>query len=99
MTRRVKVTVVSLKQPCSACLIIYGIIKEMLEKIQKDFEFVDIEYVELDNLKQVHSISGLEVEKFPALIINDEQLTAGSIPAKEQLISIIRNEAEIDGKN
>ncbi|HBM75085.1 MAG TPA: hypothetical protein DD429_05965 [Clostridiaceae bacterium] len=99
MAQKVKVTLISLKHPCTACLITYGLIKEILEKIRKDFDFVEIEYLELEDLKHIHSIPGLEVEKFPALLINDEQITAGSLPMKKQLITIIKSEAGIYEKN
>jgi hypothetical protein len=49
-----------------------------------------LEIIELDNLKQVAMVQGLEVEKLPAVLINNEQVTAGSLPTKEQLISMIQ---------
>lgn len=97
--KQVKITLISLKQPCSACLIIGGLVVEMLGKIIRDCNYVYIENIELDNLKDVHSIEGLEIENFPAIIINGEQITAGSLPMEEQLISIIRREAKIDEEN
>jgi hypothetical protein len=56
--------------------------------------FVDVEYTQLENLKNLHSIEGLEVESFPAVIINGEQITAGTIPDKRQIIKRIEWESE-----
>lgn len=87
---KIIVKLVSLKDPCSACVIIDGLLKEMLIKIQKEMDNVQVEIIELNNLNQVHSIKGLEVEKFPAVLINDEQVTAGSLPSRQQLIAMIK---------
>jgi len=97
--KEVKIELISLKQPCTACLITEGLIREILEKIRSQYDYVKIEYVKLENLKEVHKIEGLEVEKFPALIINGEQITAGSLPMKKQLISIIEMEGMDHGEN
>lgn len=82
---KVKVNIVTLKEPCSACFIIGGLVKQMFEKLQKDMAFIEVEYTELEDLKNIHNIQGLEVEKFPAVIINGEQITAGTIPDKKEL--------------
>lgn len=91
---KVKITLIALNQPCTACLIMEGLIWEMLYKINMEYGYVSLESVKLDNLKDIHSIEGLEVESFPAILINGEQITAGSIPMKAHLISIIEGEAE-----
>ncbi|MBZ4646445.1 MAG: Thioredoxin domain [Clostridia bacterium] len=88
--QKVNVKVVSLKEPCTACIIIDGLIKEILAKIQKEYNNVEVEIIELEHPKQAHLVKGLEVEKFPAILINDEQVTAGSLPSKQQLISMIQ---------
>lgn len=86
---RVKINVVELHYPCSACFIIGGIVKEMFDKLQKEMDVIDVEYIELENLKNLHGIEGLEVESFPAIIINGEQITAGTIPDKREIIKRI----------
>lgn len=96
MVKDVDITLIELKQPCTACLITGNLIKEMLDKIKKRLDYVKVEYIELDNLKDIHSIEGLEVEKFPALIVNHEQFTAGSLPMMENLITMIKSEAKIN---
>ena len=90
MSNKLKITMVSLEQPCSACLIIEGHLKEMLEKLHKRVDNIYIEHIVLKDLREVHNVEGLELEKFPALLINDEQITAGSLPPLEQLLGEIK---------
>lgn len=86
---KVKITIVTLKEPCSACLILNNLVKEIIAKLQKKFDNLDIQYVEFSNLARIHEIEGLEVEKFPAIIVNGEQVTAGELPDINYLISVI----------
>lgn len=86
---KVKITIVTLKEPCSACLILNNLVNEIMAKLQKKFNNLDIQYIELSNLSKVHEIKGLEVEKFPAIIVNNEQITAGELPDINYLISAI----------
>lgn len=86
---KVKITIVTLKEPCSACLILNNLVKEIIAKLQKKFDNLDIQYVEFSNLARIHEIEGLEAEKFPAIIVNGEQVTAGELPDINYLISAI----------
>lgn len=86
---KVKITIVTLKEPCSACLILNNLVKEIMAKLQKKFDNLDIQYVEFSNLARIHEIEGLEAEKFPAIIVNGEQVTAGELPDINYLISAI----------
>jgi len=90
--KKIKITLVSLKDPCTACNIIYGLIKETLEKIQKEYSNVEVDFIELEHIKNASEVEGLEVEKFPAVLVNGEQITAGSLITKKQLVSIIHME-------
>ena len=90
--KKIKITLVSLKDPCTACNIIYGLIKETLEKIQKEYSNVEVDFIELEHIKNASKVEGLEVEKFPAVLVNGEQITAGSLITKKQLVSIIQME-------
>lgn len=91
---RVKVKIITLKDPCSACFIIGGLVKEIFEKLQKEIEFINVEYIELEDLKKLHDIAGLEVEGFPAIMINGEQITAGTVPNRKEIVSRIQWECE-----
>lgn len=93
---KVKVNIVALKEPCSACFIIGGLVKQIFDKLQKEMDFIEVEYTELEDLKNIHNIQGLEVEKFPAVIINGEQITAGTIPDKKELKNRLIWESEND---
>jgi hypothetical protein len=86
-----KITIVTLSQPCSACYITEGLVREMFNKFKKEFPFIDIEYIILDNLREVANIEGIEIEKFPAVLIDGEQVTAGSVPDKNQIIKFIHH--------
>jgi len=72
--------------------LVYNLLKEILAKLQKEQPWIELEFIELDNLKQVGMVPGLEVEKLPALLINNEQVTAGSLPSKKQIITWIASE-------
>lgn len=84
--------VVNLAQPCTACIITCSLVKEILKKLQKTHGDFSMEVVELAHIKDAVSVEGLEVEKFPAIIIDGEQVTAGSLPSKNMLISYIYDE-------
>jgi hypothetical protein len=89
MEEKVTIKLVSLKEPCTACFIIGGLIRETLVKLQREYTGIDIEIIELEKLEQIYDIPGMEVEKLPAILINDVQVTAGSLPSKQQLITLI----------
>lgn len=85
----VRIDVVFLKEPCSACLIIFNLIKEIMEKLKEKYSFLEVNYIEIEQLTDLHSIEGLEVEKFPAIIIAGEQISAGTIPNMKEIEKII----------
>jgi len=92
----VKIDMVFLEEPCSACLIIFNLIKEIMERLKGKYDFLEVNYIEIKKLEDLHSIKGLEVEKFPAIIIDGEQISAGTIPdigEIEKIISLKYREA------
>lgn len=93
---KVKVNIVTLKDPCSACFILGGLVRETFDSLQKEMDFIDVEYTELKDLKNLHNIEGLEVESFPAIIINGEQITAGTVPDRKEIANILKREGEND---
>jgi len=84
--------VVSLKEPCSACLITAGLLKEMLEKLKSKYCHMEVIYTTLEHIREASAVEGLEVEKLPALIVNGEQITAGGLPALGQLTALLEAE-------
>ena len=84
-----RVCLVTLMQPCTACVITGRLSEEIIEKVRKkygDFEFCKIE---LKSLAEASTVEGLELEKFPAVIIDGEQVTAGSLPHPDMLRDMI----------
>ncbi len=92
ITKSVTIEIVTLKEPCTACQIIEGLIRDMLKKLKAQYD-VEVVNTILQHPKEAATVEGLEVEKFPALLINGEQITAGSLPRLDQLKRIL--EAEI----
>ncbi len=80
-----EIKLIRLQEPCSACVIIDGLIQEMLQKMQIVYPDVIVEMMTLDSLGQVREVEGLEVEKFPVLFVNGVQMTAGSLPTPQQM--------------
>ncbi|MBC5648278.1 thioredoxin family protein [Christensenella tenuis] len=80
-----EVVLVTLEQPCTACLIACRLTEEIIEKVRKrdgDFPF---RIIRLKHIREIKDVEGLEVEKFPAVIIDGEQVTAGTFPNPEML--------------
>lgn len=80
-----EIKMVTMEEPCSSCVIIVGALREILQRFSERYQEVNVEVVELKHPSEVYSVEGLEVEKFPALIINGEQISAGSIVTLRQL--------------
>ncbi|MEG0712919.1 MAG: thioredoxin family protein [Niameybacter sp.] len=89
-----KIKLVTLKEPCSACIIISNLIKEMFVYLEKELPAVSFEIIELNHIKGIRDIKGIEVEKMPILLLNDEQITAGSLPNREHLKKLVEEEME-----
>lgn len=80
-----EVVLVTLEQPCTACIITCNLTEEIIIKLRKrngDFPF---RIVRLKHIKEIKDVAGLEVEKFPAVIIDGEQVTAGTFPHPDML--------------
>lgn len=89
MAEIVKVTLVSLKDPCTACQIVADAVREVLAKLYREMPFLVMEDLVLEHPNQAGRVRGLEVEKYPALLVDDEQVTAGSIPSRKWLAVLI----------
>ena len=89
-----KVRLITLANPCTACLITENLLKEVFEKTSlslksRGIESVEFETVTLNHPKEIYTVEGLEVEKLPAIIINGEQVTAGSLIHRRKLEQFI----------
>jgi len=85
----VEAKLVVMRHACAACSIINSLNIETLEKAaarRSDFRW---RLVEIGNPREMPSIEGLEVEKFPAIILNGEQITAGTVLPARRLMEIL----------
>ena len=88
------VRLVTMARPCSACLIADNLMRELFAVMQgmnPDIIFqVDI----LHHPRELACVEGLEVETLPAVLIDGEQITAGSILHRRQLQGYINRRLE-----
>ena len=67
------------KNPCTACVILNNLDCESLQKVadaRSDFTW---ETVEIGHPSEARLVPGLEVESFPAVLLDGEQITAGNL--------------------
>ncbi len=83
-----------MRHPCTACVIIDGLTKEILAKVSKKYPQVEYETVTLNHPNEIKQTPGMEVEKLPAIIIDGEQFTAGSLPRQRDLEAYIQTMIE-----
>ena len=76
---------VALAQPCSGCRIVEQLMWETLQRLRREHGELCVERVRLEHPSAARSVAGLEVERYPALIIGDEQVTAGSLLDRRRL--------------
>lgn len=91
-----KVQLITLANPCTACLITENLLKEVFEKTQislkaRGIENIEFETVTLNHPQEIYNVEGLEVEKLPLVIIGGEQVTAGSLIHRRKLEQFIDN--------
>lgn len=61
----------------------------MMEGVTEDLD-VQVNWTVYETMEEAFGHPLLEVPKFPAIFLGDEQLTAGSIPSKEEIMTWIR---------
>ncbi|WP_070000910.1 thioredoxin family protein [Cellulosilyticum sp. I15G10I2] len=89
----VEVKLVTLDEPCSACIIITNLIKEMFKELAHQMPEVTFTIIEMHHINELKGIKGIEVEKMPIILIQDEQISAGSLPNKRYLKQLIEEES------
>lgn len=82
-----KVTVVTIQQICTACFIVEGAVREIMQKLQKRMPELEVEWVVFEDIAQAFRYPGLEMPNFPAIFYRGEQMTAGTIPMAPELRS------------
>jgi len=88
------VTLVTMVHPCSACLINDNLMRELFTSLKDSNPDVSFTVTVLNHLRELPSVEGLEVESLPAVLIDGEQITAGSLLHRRQLEGIIQRRLE-----
>ena len=83
------ITMIDLAHPCTACLITDNLLRESLAKVQKQVENVEVEIVVLEHPRELSRYGGVEVERLPILLIDGEQVSAGSFLTPRQIIAML----------
>ena len=81
-----KLKIVTTKQLCTACHIIEGVVRQMMDKLLTDIDDVETIWHVYDTMEEAFDHPMLEIPKFPAIFIDDEQMTAGEIPSREDIL-------------
>lgn len=76
---------VSLKSPCSACIIITNLLREILSEVEKENPAVQVQVILLQDARQVEKIPGAHGKRFPILLLDGKQISAGLLPRAEEL--------------
>jgi hypothetical protein len=74
-----------MKNPCQACMITSDLMVGLFEKISANYNDVDFSVVILERPEELCKTPGLVMEKLPAVIINDEQVSCGNVLHRRQL--------------
>lgn len=90
----VRIKLVTLVQACSSCAIVETLVRESVEKVLARLPDVEYEATFVGSPQDIEAVSNLEVERFPALFVNDEQVTAGSIITPRELEQIVERAVE-----
>jgi len=88
------VTLVTMVHPCSACLINDNLMRELFAALEGSNPDVSFTVTVLNHPRELPSVEGLEVESLPAVLIDGEQITAGSLLHRRQLEGIIKRRLE-----
>lgn len=96
---RVKFEVVYLEQVCSSCYIKLPYIREVLGRIVSEFPEVELAEVRLTLREEYEAFrSRIKLPIFPVVLLDGEQLTAGTIPLYDQLKAEVYRHLEGGGR-
>ncbi|HEX7713423.1 MAG TPA: hypothetical protein VF531_05330 [Bacillota bacterium] len=91
MAVKIHLQLISLRDPCTACGITKNLQLEILDRMAQVNKTVALEEIMLDHPREANRVEGLEVEKFPALLIDGEQISAGSLIPRAQLEQLVQS--------
>ena len=80
------VSLVTPQNPCSACSIAAELMRGMFEKMTGQYPDIEFTVSYVIHPRELRGIKGLEVERLPAVVIDGEQITAGGIMHRRQLL-------------
>mgnify|MGYP006297228031 CR=1 FL=1 len=83
------ITLVSRKQHCISCDITDRIVRESLKSVDRKRGDVEVEYLELDEIEP--SPVALDTERYPAVLIDGRQVSAGEVVTEEKLLELLAN--------
>lgn len=86
---RHKITMIDLSHPCTACLITDNLLVESREKVKRARADVEVEIVSIEHPIELKLYPEVEVERMPLLIIDGEQVSAGSFLTPRQIIAML----------
>ena len=85
----VRITIVRLKNPCNACIIVGRLLVESIERVRQEWPELEVEERELEDVREAVNVPGIEIERFPALLLNGDQITAGSMITPRDLSRLV----------
>jgi len=88
MGPNVKITLISKDQHCLSCTMSDQIVREVLQQIKTKNPEYQITYISLD-ADQECTIPAVKIHQFPSILLNNKQITAGSIITEERLEELI----------
>ena len=79
------VTLVTMIHPCSACQMIDCLMRDLFDSMKDTNPGVMFQVVVLNHPSELSSIEGLNEKNLPAVLIDGEQITAGTLLHRRQL--------------
>jgi hypothetical protein len=92
-----QLTIVRLARACSSCAIIENLVQESIRRVQRDYPQLEVNERVVDSIAEINAVEDLEVERFPAVILAGEQITAGSIVTPKELRLLVEEELSTEG--
>jgi hypothetical protein len=83
------ITLVSRKQHCISCDITDRIVREAIESVDRKRTDIEARYIELDEIEP--SPVFLKTERYPAVLIDGRQISAGEVVTEEKLLELLAN--------
>jgi len=84
------VTLVTMAHPCQACFIAANLLEGLFIRLAADEPSVKWEIITLNHPRELKTVDGLEVERLPAVLIDGEQVSAGNVLHKRQLMEYLK---------